>query len=115
MAVNRGELDLFGAVTHIQVEHGDTPLASVLIPMRLGPDLIQLNGGEGYLHDIVSEFEVLVQLSDAFEQIFLRELILLLQVLDLGLRGLVLLSQLADHTSHVVDLLLQILVLPFNK
>ena len=114
MAVNRGELDILGAVADIQIEHGDTPLATVLVPMRLGLDLLQLDGGEGYLHDIVSEFEVLVQLSDCFEQIFLRELILMLQVLDLGLCGLVLLSELAYHSSHVVDLLLQTLVLPFN-
>ena len=60
MTVNRGELDILGAVTDVQVEHGDTPLATVLVPMRLGLDLLQLNGGEGNLHDIGSEFEVLV-------------------------------------------------------
>ena len=83
--------------------------------MRLGLDLLQLNGGEGYLHDIGSKFEVFVQLSDSFEQVFLRELILLLQVLNLCLCGLVLLSELADHTSHVIHFLLQTFVMPFNK
>ena len=67
MAVNRGELNILGAVTDIQVEHGDTPLATVLVPMRLGLDLLQLDGGEGDLHDVGCEFEVLVQLSDGLE------------------------------------------------
>ena len=67
MAVNRGELDILGAVTDVQVEHGDAPLATVLVPMRLGLDLLELDGGEGDLHDIGGEFEVLVQLSHGLE------------------------------------------------
>jgi hypothetical protein len=35
--------------------------------MRLGLDLLQLDGGEGDLHDVGCEFEVLVQLSDGLE------------------------------------------------
>ena len=60
LTVNSWELDVLVSVADIQVEGWNAPLATILIPVRLRPDLLQLKPRKGNLHDIVGEFAVLI-------------------------------------------------------
>ena len=83
--------------------------------MGLRPDLLQLKPREGNLHDVIGELGVLVQFSDGLEEVLLRELVLPLEILDLGLRCLILFSKLLYYVAHIVHLLLEVLVLFLNE
>lgn len=115
LAVNSRELNVFVSVTHIQVERRHSPLASFLVPVRFRANFLQLKTCKGYLHDVVSELEIFIELSNRFEKVFLGILILSLQVLDLSLRIFILFSKLLDDVSHIIDLFLEVFVLSLDQ
>ena len=115
LTVNSRELDLLLIISVVEEEDRNPPLTSILIPVRLWPDLFNLAISHRDLHDIVRELKILVKFSYCFEQVLLAKLIFSLQVLNFHLGMFVLLPEFAYYVSHVINFLLQVLILLLNQ
>jgi hypothetical protein len=115
LSINSWKLNLLFYAPIIQVEHGYTPFLPVLVPICLPSYLLDFIIRHCYLHYPISKFEVFFEVSDGLEELLLIILILSLEILDLDLRGSVPFSQLLYDVSHIIDLILQVLIVFFDK
>lgn len=83
--------------------------------MRFKLDFLKLLVTHRNLHNSVGKLQVLIEISNSVEKVFLIELILSLEVLNFDLRRLVLFSELFHNLTHIFNFILKTFVMFFNE